>query len=125
MSLRHDIHAHISAHAPIPRHEVTRYFVGRGERGGAVQVAISSLLSAGHARALRKGSRHSPLLVGEVPMPPPRFDREKATRARVRRQARLVSGRCAPAAEHETPALQPIWPAVNGAPIGGLRPCIA
>ena len=118
MRIRHDIYAAVAAMGATGRVRLVSHFVDKGHSRKSVQTTISDMVGSGQlmcgpGRALNRTLRagRAPILRASAPVRPASLAHAPpAGRARV----------------HEPdPALQPIWPAVAGAPTGGLRPCIA
>ena len=117
MSIRHDIYAAVTDMGAPKRTALVAHLTGTGHTQRCVQTTITNMIRAGQLLCGPGRALNRTLRAGSAPLHRnPRTNVPRAANAQPIGRMRVAD---------PTPALQPIWPAVNGAPIGGLRPCIA
>lgn len=117
MSIRHDIYAAVTDMGAPKRAALVAHMAAAGHTQRGVQTTISGMISRGQLLCGPGRALNRTLRAGRAPL-------QRIPHSTGSRDASAESAGRRRVAE-PTPALQPIWPAIAGAPIGGLRPCIA
>ncbi|MDR7193386.1 hypothetical protein [Luteimonas terrae] len=120
MSIRHDVYSEVVAMGAPGRTALVARLMARGLSMRSAQTTISDMIATGQLLCGAGRALNRTLRPGRPPVLR-KINPETAARRAALAQSPLGRERV----NESTSALQPIWPAVNGAPIGGLRPCIA
>lgn len=113
MSVRHEIYAAVTLMGAPKRMALVAHVTDAGHPRRTVQNMVTNMIRDGQLLCGPGRALNRTLRAGDAPLQP-------SAQAIAQRRA---AGR--PRTSEPAPALQPIWPAVAGAPIGGPCPCIA